>query len=203
MGSLSTLPKWEFVNFIISFFHYFWCQNWNQWHKMSGKNTHLHFFYFWFKNKQTNSTILIGRFVINYYSNQLFSDERPKIADESWNFSAFKRARTSSRAHIFRTNFSNLMTSMSYLRKLRARTPERAFSGNKALVSADIHWFEPYLRQSSAKIVAKPKNNTLYGETVCFYLSALLSQQWLLRETKFIVHLHLYGLIPSENPPKN
>ena len=27
-----------------SFFHYFWCQNWDQWHKMSGKNSHIYFF---------------------------------------------------------------------------------------------------------------------------------------------------------------
>ena len=27
------------------------CQIWDQWHKMSGKNTHTNFFYFWFKNK--------------------------------------------------------------------------------------------------------------------------------------------------------
>ena len=51
MGSLSSLQKSEFLKLIISFFHYFWCQNWDQWHKMSGKNTHIYFFYFWFKNK--------------------------------------------------------------------------------------------------------------------------------------------------------
>jgi hypothetical protein len=27
-------------------------QNWDQWHKKSGKNTHIYFFYFLFKNKQ-------------------------------------------------------------------------------------------------------------------------------------------------------
>ena len=37
-GSLSSLQKSEFLKLIISFFHYFWCQNWDQWHKMSGKN---------------------------------------------------------------------------------------------------------------------------------------------------------------------
>ena len=26
------------------FFHYFWCQNWDLWHKMSGKNIHIIFF---------------------------------------------------------------------------------------------------------------------------------------------------------------
>ena len=52
MGGLSSLQKSEFFKLIISFFHYFWCQNWDQWHKMSGKNTHIYFFYFWFKNKR-------------------------------------------------------------------------------------------------------------------------------------------------------
>ena len=52
MGSLSSLQKSEFLKLIISFFHYFWCQNWDQWHKMSGKNTHIYFFYFRFKNKR-------------------------------------------------------------------------------------------------------------------------------------------------------
>ena len=33
------------------FIQYFCCQNWDQWHKLSGKNTHIFFFYFWFKNK--------------------------------------------------------------------------------------------------------------------------------------------------------
>ena len=51
-GSLSRLQKSKFLKLIISFFHYFWCQNWDQWHKMSGKNTHIYFFYVWFKNKQ-------------------------------------------------------------------------------------------------------------------------------------------------------
>jgi hypothetical protein len=41
-GSLSSLQKSEFLKLIISFFHYFWCQNWDQWHKMSGKNTHIY-----------------------------------------------------------------------------------------------------------------------------------------------------------------
>ena len=29
-----------------------WCQIWVQWHKLSGKNTHIYFFYFRFKNKR-------------------------------------------------------------------------------------------------------------------------------------------------------
>ena len=49
--SLSSLQNWEFLKFIISLFHYFWCQNWDQWHKIGGKNYHIIFFYFWFKNK--------------------------------------------------------------------------------------------------------------------------------------------------------
>ena len=49
---LRSFQKSEFLKLIISFFHYFWCQNWDQWHKMSGKNTHIYFFYFWFKNKR-------------------------------------------------------------------------------------------------------------------------------------------------------
>ena len=36
----------EFLKLITSFFHYFWCQNWDQWHKMSGRNTHIIFFTF-------------------------------------------------------------------------------------------------------------------------------------------------------------
>ena len=51
-GGLRSLQKSEFLKMIISFFHYFCSQNWNQWHKMSEKNTHIYFFYFWFKNKQ-------------------------------------------------------------------------------------------------------------------------------------------------------
>ena len=49
---VSSLQKSEFLKLIIPFFHYLWCQNWDQWHKMSGKNTHIYFFYFWFKNKR-------------------------------------------------------------------------------------------------------------------------------------------------------
>ena len=37
---------------IVLFLQYFWCQIWVQWHKLSGKNTHICFFYFWFKNKR-------------------------------------------------------------------------------------------------------------------------------------------------------
>ena len=49
---LRSFQKSEFLKLIISFLHYFWCQNWDQWHKMSGKNTHIYFFYFRFKNKR-------------------------------------------------------------------------------------------------------------------------------------------------------
>jgi hypothetical protein len=52
MGSLSSLQKSEFLKLIISFFHYFWCQNWDLSHKMSGKKTHIYFLYFQFKNKR-------------------------------------------------------------------------------------------------------------------------------------------------------
>ena len=51
-GSLRSLKKSEFLKMIISFFHYFWCQNGDQWNKMSGKNTHIRMFYFWFNNKR-------------------------------------------------------------------------------------------------------------------------------------------------------
>ena len=50
-GSLRILKKSEFLQLIISFCHYFWCQNQDLWHKMSGKNTHICIFYFWLKNK--------------------------------------------------------------------------------------------------------------------------------------------------------
>ena len=30
----------------------FWRRIWDQWHKLIGKNTHIHFFYFWLKNKR-------------------------------------------------------------------------------------------------------------------------------------------------------
>ena len=35
------MQKSEFLKLTISFFQYFWCQNWDQWQKMSGKNTHI------------------------------------------------------------------------------------------------------------------------------------------------------------------
>ena len=38
---LSSLQKSEFLKLIVLFLHYFWCQIWNQWHKLSGKNTHI------------------------------------------------------------------------------------------------------------------------------------------------------------------
>ena len=43
--SLSSLQKSEFVKLIILFFHYFRCQNWDRWHKMSGKNTHIYVYF--------------------------------------------------------------------------------------------------------------------------------------------------------------
>ena len=49
---LRSFQKSEFLKLIISLLHYFWHQNWDQWHKMSRKNTHLYFFYFSFKNKR-------------------------------------------------------------------------------------------------------------------------------------------------------
>ena len=48
---LRSFQKSEFLKLIIYILHYFWCQNWDQWHKMSGKNAHIYFFYFWFKKK--------------------------------------------------------------------------------------------------------------------------------------------------------
>ena len=45
VGSLSTLQKSEFLKLIISYSHYFWRQNWVLCQKMSGKNTHIYFFY--------------------------------------------------------------------------------------------------------------------------------------------------------------
>ena len=44
--------KSEFLKLIVLLLHYFGCQIWVQWHKLSGKNTYIFFFYFWFKNKQ-------------------------------------------------------------------------------------------------------------------------------------------------------
>ena len=54
-GGLRGLQKSEFLKLIISFFHYFWYQNWNQWHKMSGKNTHIYFFYEFERKKLENN----------------------------------------------------------------------------------------------------------------------------------------------------
>ena len=50
MGSLSSLQKSEFLKLIISFFHYFWCQNWYQWHKFSKFNNFLWVCWFLCKN---------------------------------------------------------------------------------------------------------------------------------------------------------
>ena len=60
-GSLSSLQKSQFIKLNISFLHYFWCQNWDQWHKMSGKNTCIYFFYFWFKNRQVWADKIWGK----------------------------------------------------------------------------------------------------------------------------------------------
>ena len=56
-ATFATDQKWpihisSFLKLIISFFHYYWCQNQDQWHKMSEKNTRIRIFYFWFKNKR-------------------------------------------------------------------------------------------------------------------------------------------------------
>ena len=65
MGSLSSLQK--FVKLIISFFNYFWCQNWDQWHKMCEKNLQIYFFYFWFKAISKFYTSVI-HFTIHQFS---------------------------------------------------------------------------------------------------------------------------------------
>ena len=41
-----------FLKLKILFFQYFGCQNWDQRHKLNGKNTHMFFFYFLFKNNE-------------------------------------------------------------------------------------------------------------------------------------------------------
>ena len=41
-GSLSSLQKSESLMLTFSFFHYFWCQNWDQWHK----KTHIYVYIF-------------------------------------------------------------------------------------------------------------------------------------------------------------
>ena len=46
-----SLQKSAYLKLSILFFQYFCWQNWVQWNKLSGKNTHIIFFYFWFKNK--------------------------------------------------------------------------------------------------------------------------------------------------------
>ena len=43
-GSFSSLQKSQFLKLNISFLQYFWCQNWDQWHILSGKNIHIFFF---------------------------------------------------------------------------------------------------------------------------------------------------------------
>ena len=49
---LQQFAKSAFLKLTVLFFQYFCCQNWDQLHKLSGKNTHIIFFYFWFKNKR-------------------------------------------------------------------------------------------------------------------------------------------------------
>ena len=49
---LRSFQKSPFLKLTILFCQYFWCQIWDQWHKLSGKNTHIFFFYFLFKNKR-------------------------------------------------------------------------------------------------------------------------------------------------------
>ena len=48
----SRKQKSEFLKLIVLLLHYFRCQIRVQWHKLSGKNTHIYFSYFWFKNKR-------------------------------------------------------------------------------------------------------------------------------------------------------
>ena len=55
---LRSFQKSAFLKLTILFCHYFWCQIWDQWHKLSGKNTHIFFFYFLFKNKRVWSEII-------------------------------------------------------------------------------------------------------------------------------------------------
>ena len=47
---LRSFQKSAFLKLTILFCQYFCCQNWDQWHKLSGKNTHIIFFYFLFKS---------------------------------------------------------------------------------------------------------------------------------------------------------
>ena len=48
---LSSLQKSAFFKLTILFLQYFWCLNWDQWHNLNGKNSHIFFFNIWFKNK--------------------------------------------------------------------------------------------------------------------------------------------------------
>jgi hypothetical protein len=82
-GSLSSLQKSEFLKLIISLLHYFWCQNQNEWQKMSGKNTHIWFFIFGSKmneferkkseKKQKNYKILKVAITLTSISHYLFN----------------------------------------------------------------------------------------------------------------------------------
>ena len=53
--------KISVLKLTILFFQYFWCQNWDQWHKLSGKNTHIYFFFFWLKNQRVWVDLSLGR----------------------------------------------------------------------------------------------------------------------------------------------
>ena len=46
---LSSLQKSAFLKLTILFAQYFWCQNWDQWHKLSGKHIHIFFSTFGWK----------------------------------------------------------------------------------------------------------------------------------------------------------
>ena len=56
---LSYLQKSEFLKLIILFFHNFWRQNWDEWHKLREKNTHMYFFST-FCSKLTSLSEIIG-----------------------------------------------------------------------------------------------------------------------------------------------
>ena len=49
---LSSFAKISILKLKILFFQYLWCQNQDQWHKLSGKNTQIFLNYFWLKNKR-------------------------------------------------------------------------------------------------------------------------------------------------------
>ena len=49
---LRSFQKSAFLKLTILIFQYFWHQNWDQWQKLSGKNTHIFFSYLLYKNKR-------------------------------------------------------------------------------------------------------------------------------------------------------